>query len=77
MPWVQGHTARKRIQKKVCGATFGKTPSIRGYVVDPELEVNLVDIGRFSQPWCYIVPKIRETGIIYFETETDLHTYVM
>ncbi|KAK3142005.1 hypothetical protein QOZ80_4BG0340960 [Eleusine coracana subsp. coracana] len=40
MPWVRGHIARKRIQKKDSGPTFGKTPSLRGYVVDPELGPN-------------------------------------
>jgi hypothetical protein len=40
MPWVRGRIARKRIQKKDSGSTFGKTPSLRGYVVDPELGPN-------------------------------------
>uniref|UniRef100_A0A0A9FL16 ABC-2 type transporter transmembrane domain-containing protein n=1 Tax=Arundo donax TaxID=35708 RepID=A0A0A9FL16_ARUDO len=40
MPWIRGHIARKRIQKKGPGSTFSKTPSLRGYVVDPELGPN-------------------------------------
>jgi hypothetical protein len=40
IPWVRGHIARKRLQKKDSGSAFGKTPSLRGYVVDPELGPN-------------------------------------
>lgn len=38
MPWIRGYIARKRLQKKV--PAIGKTPSLRGYVVDPELGPN-------------------------------------
>uniref|UniRef100_A0ACD5UDL3 Uncharacterized protein n=2 Tax=Avena sativa TaxID=4498 RepID=A0ACD5UDL3_AVESA len=37
-PWIRGYIARKRLQKKV--PAIGKTPSLRGYVVDPELGPN-------------------------------------
>ncbi|BAF15289.1 ABC transporter G family member 11 isoform X2 [Oryza sativa Japonica Group] len=37
LPWIRGYIARKRLQKK---EPLGKTPSLRGYVVDPELGPN-------------------------------------
>ncbi|KAG2567593.1 ABC transporter G family member 11-like isoform X1 [Panicum virgatum] len=40
LPWIRGHIARKRMQNKAPSSTFGKTPSLRGYVVDPELGSN-------------------------------------
>ena len=40
LPWIRGNIARKRMQNKAPSSTFGKTPSLRGYVVDPELGSN-------------------------------------
>ena len=40
LPWIRGNIARKRMQNKAPSSTFGKTPSLRGDVVDPELGSN-------------------------------------